>query len=114
MNIIEFVEMFNLDSQPVNVEIKNGKKRLLPQKAKQNDFRNKNISREELLERKEILEYDYTAIHTNKNICVIDVDFEDGKEYSEESLEWVEKMKKHACSARGCAKRNCLALSRHT
>ncbi len=94
MNIIEFVEMFNLDSQPVNVEIRNGKKRLLPQKAKQNDFRNKNIKREELLERKENLKYDYTAIHTNKNMCVIDVDFEDGKEYSNESLEWVEEMKK--------------------
>ena len=99
MNIVDFVKKFNLDYQPVDIEIiKNGdiyEKKLHPTSAaKTNDFRNKKISKDEINRRIAVYEFDHIAIHTNLKVCVIDVDFEDDKEYSQESLDWVEEMKK--------------------
>ena len=99
MNIVDFCNKYALNYQPVELKFgvnDNGK----PTKvidtntcvAKQNDFRNPNISKTILEDRKNLIT-DYIAIHTDKNIGVIDVDFEDGVEYSKESIEWVEKMK---------------------
>jgi len=99
MNIVDFVKKFNLDYQPVDIEIiKNGdiiEKKIYPTSAaKTNDFRNKKISKDEINRRIAVYEFDHIAIHTNLKVCVIDVDFEDDKEYSQESLDWVEEMKK--------------------
>jgi len=98
MNVVDFVNKFNLNWQPINLEIeeKNGKKfkKILPPFPSTNDFRNPKVSPQELKRRQENNLFDHIAIHTDKNLCVIDVDFEDGKEYSLESINWVDEMKK--------------------
>ena len=104
MNILEFVNKFNLKWQPIEIIITPSDK---PNKEfdkhqdfvscplpRTNDYRKKNISKEELKRRQETYAFNHIAIHTNKHLCVIDVDFEDNKEYSQESLDWVEEMKK--------------------
>jgi hypothetical protein len=95
MKITDFVKKFNLDYQPVDIEItKDGKKFHPTSAAKTNDFRNPKITRDEINRRIAVYQFDHIAIHTNKKFCCIDVDFIDGKEYSQESLDWVEEMKK--------------------
>ena len=99
MNIVDFVKKFNLDYQPVDIEIiKNGdiiEKKIHPTSAaKQNDFRSSKITREEINRRIAVYEFGHIAIHTNPKVCVIDVDWEDNKEYSKEAIDWVEDMKK--------------------
>lgn len=104
MNILEFVNKFNLNWQPIEIIITPSDK---PNKEfdktqdfvscplpRTNDYRKKNISKEELKRRQDTYAFNHIAIHTSKHICVIDVDFEDDKEYSQESLDWVEEMKK--------------------
>ena len=99
MNIKDFAIKHNLDWQPIELVItkdENGKWRKQLNnnitKAKDDDFRN-NITIEELEKRRKI-KASHIAIHTNKELCVIDVDFEDDKEYSEESINYVESLKK--------------------
>ena len=95
MNILEFVNKFNLDYQPVDIEITKDCKKFHPTSpAKTNDFRNPKITREEINRRIAVYQFDHIAIHTNKKFCCIDVDFIDGKEYSQESIDWVNEMKK--------------------
>lgn len=95
MKITEFVNKFNLDWQPVDIEItKDGKKFHPTSAAKTNDFRNPNITKDEINRRIAVYEFAHIAIHTNKKFCVIDVDWQEGKEYSQESIDWVNEMKK--------------------
>jgi len=104
MNILEFVKKFNLNWQPIEIIITPSDKPNKEFDKKQdfvscplprtNDYRKKNISKEELKRRQETYAFNHIAIHTSKHLCVIDVDFEDNKEYSQESLDWVEEMKK--------------------
>jgi hypothetical protein len=95
MNIVDFCKKFNLDYQPVDIEItKDGKKLLPTTPAKTNDFRNSKITTEEINRRIAVYQTDHIAIHTNKKFCIIDVDWEEGKQYSQEAIDWVEKMKR--------------------
>jgi phage/plasmid-associated DNA primase len=101
MNIIDFANKYNLNWQPIELIITKSQTKenrwdktpnMNITKALQNDFRN-GITQEELLERKKI-KASHVAIHTDTNLFVIDVDFKDEEEYSEESLEYVESLKK--------------------
>lgn len=99
MNIKEFAIKYNLDWQPIELLITkkddvkwNKQPNNNITKAKDDDFRN-GISQEELELRRK-MDVSHVAIHTNKELCVIDVDFEDDKEYSNESINWVESLKK--------------------
>lgn len=105
MNIGDFVNKFSLNWQPINLTLtkKNDGsnefyKTMTPwglwKLPSSNDFRNDKIKTEELIRRQESFQFDHIAIHTDKTLCVIDVDFKDDKEYSQESLDWVEEMKK--------------------
>ena len=92
MNIVDFCKKFNLDYQPVDIEItKDGKKLLPTTPAKTNDFRNSKITTEEINRRIAVYDFKHIAIHTNPKVCVIDVDWEDNKEYSKEAIDWVKK-----------------------
>lgn len=101
MNIKDFAIKFNLNWQPVEVLItkssspkrewdKNPNMNIT--KAMDNDFR-EGISQEELEERRKI-DASHIGIHTDKELCVIDVDFEEGEEYSKESQDYVKSLKK--------------------
>ena len=104
MKITEFVKKFNLYWQPIELIITPSNKPNKEYDKKQdfvtcplprtNDFRKRTISKEEIQRRQETYAFNHIAIHTNKNICVIDVDWEDNKEYSKEAIDWVEEMKK--------------------
>ena len=104
MNIVDFVKKFNLNWQPIELIITPSDRPNKEFDKKQdfvscplprtNDFRKKTISKEELKRRQDTYAFNHIAIHTNKHICVIDVDWEDNKEYSKEAIDWVEEMKK--------------------
>ncbi len=101
MNIKDFAVKYNLNWQPVEIIIKrssspdtewNKTPNMNITKAKDDDFRN-GISQEELVERRKI-DASHIGIHTDKKLCVIDVDFKEGKDYSKESKDWVKSLKK--------------------
>ena len=101
MNIVDFCKKFSLNYQPVELILtpsKKEKNRIDKRQdfdvcnAKTNDFRNPDINKEEI-ERRKNYSFNHIAIHTDKKLCVIDVDFKDDIEYSQESIDWVEKMK---------------------
>ena len=95
MNVLEFIKTNNLDYQPLKLSISGNEKKSLKIDdyiPKQNDYRK--LPKQELVRRHSNLDkVNAVAIHTDE-LYVIDVDFEDNKEYEKEAIDWVEEMKK--------------------
>ena len=99
MNIKDWAIKNDLDWQPIDITITRQSpdedwRKVINHnvtKALQDDFRN-GISQEELEQRRKV-KASHIAIHTDKNLCVIDVDFKVGEHYSDESKAFVESLK---------------------
>ena len=95
MNVLEFIKTNNLDYQPLKLYIKGDEKKSLKiddYYPRQNDYRK--LPKQELVRRQSNLDkVNAVAIHTD-DLYVLDVDFDDDKEYEKEAIEYVEEMKK--------------------